>query len=253
MELTNRVRRALFDRVGNAEKTDDDAIHRHEHHRLPVNAKFVGTVDRVIGNGRPTVHQRTVADGDRPATDRSDDSLSSDRLEVVGLFHRDPALGSAFDDGCRERVLAGPLQACRVTQKTVCGAAIQSLDRYQTGLPLRKGSGLVDDQGVHLAHDFNRLGVLEQHSGASTLARGDHDRHRRRQSKSARTCNDQNGDCVDEGVGHGRFRAPDRPHDERDRSDPNDRRNEVTGNHVCELLNRRATPLRVGHHLNDLC
>ena len=73
--------------------------------------------------------------------------------------------------------------------------------RDERGLALGERAGLVDDQRVHLLHDLQRLGVLDQHAGLGAAADADHDRHRRGQAQGARAGDDQHRDRVDQGVG----------------------------------------------------
>ena len=89
-------------------------------------------------------------------------------------------------------------------------------DLGEPRLALGQGAGLVDDQGVDLLHQLERLGVLDEHAGARTAAGPDHDRHRRRQPERARAGDDQHRDRVDQREPQRRRRPEHGPHDERE-------------------------------------
>src|SRR6185503_7480141 len=125
-------------------------------------------------------------------------------------------------------------------------------DAHQLRFALGQSSGLIDDERIDLSHHFDRFRILEEHTTLRTLTGGDHDRHRRRQPKRARTRNDQNGYSVDERVSHTWLRSPNTPDNEGNHRDRDYRRHEITRNDIREFLNRRAAALRVRHHLHDL-
>ena len=61
----------------------------------------------------------------------------------------------------------------------------------------------------------------------------------------------RDGHRIHNAVGHPRFRAPDAPDNKRDYGKRDNHRYEITGDNVCEFLNRRAAALRFGNHLDD--
>ena len=126
------------------------------------------------------------------------------------------------------------------------------VDRDQARLPLGERAGLVHNERIHLSHHLDRLGVLEQHAGSRAFASGHHDRQWRREPQRARAGDDQHRHRCDQGIGHARLWPDEHPDSERDDGDKNDRRDEVSGDDVGQLLNRRTAPLRLGDHLYDL-
>ena len=80
-------------------------------------------------------------------------------------------------------------------------------DADQLWLAQGQGPGLVDDERVDFLHQLERLGVLDQNAGTRAAPGADHDRHRRRQTKSAGAGDDQHRDGVDERKAHSRRRT----------------------------------------------
>jgi len=66
------------------------------------------------------------------------------------------------------------------------------------GPALGQRAGLVDDQGIDLAHGLDGRRVAEQHAMGGGLAGGDHDRHGCGQPQGARAGDDQHRDGVDQ-------------------------------------------------------
>ncbi len=87
--------------------------------------------------------------------------------------------------------------------------------------------------------------------GRSPLSHGNHNRHGRCEAERARACNDEHGDRVDERVSHPGLGANCAPHDESDDGHGGHDGNEVRGDGVRELLDRRAASLRFDHQSVD--
>ena len=61
-------------------------------------------------------------------------------------------------------MLGGTLDTGREAQQVVLGPLAGGDDAGDGGPALRKGPGLVDNEGVDLLHTLERLGVLDQHA-----------------------------------------------------------------------------------------
>ena len=173
----------------------------------------------------------------------------------IELGHRrggDALLLRGGDDGDRERMLAGPLDAGREPQHLGLRKAGRRHDRSHGGLALGQGAGLVDDERVDLLHVLQRLGVLDEDAGLRAASDADHDRHRRREAERARAGDDQHRDRGDEAVGEARLGAPDAPGGEGQQRHDDHGRHEPAGDLVGQPLDRRAAALRFGDELHDL-
>ena len=193
-----------------------------------------------------------VAEHDLLALDRAERALAGRRVEVAHRRRGDAALLRGVDDGERERMLAGALDAGREAQDLGLGEALRRDDRRHRRLALGQRAGLVDDERVDLLHALQRLGVLDQHAGLGAAPDADHDRHRRGEPERAGTGDDQHGDRGDEAVGEPRLGPPDRPGGEGEQRDRDHRRHELAGDLVGQPLDRRAAALRLGDQLHDL-
>ena len=161
-----------------------------------------------------------------------------------------PPLG-AFDDGARQRMFAGDLEAGRKAQHLRLAKSLVPRHRGQLRLAERQRARLVDDERIDVAQHFDRLRVSEQHAHRRALASGHHDGHWRRQAEGTRTRDDEDRDGIDERVRHS-WRRPDQaPHDKRRERHQDHGRHEIAGHDVREFLNRRAAPLRLGDHGDD--
>ena len=126
-------------------------------------------------------------------------------------------------------------------------------DRGEARLPFRQRAGLVDDQGIDLLEPLERLGILDQHSGARATAHPDHDGHRRGEAEGARAGDDQHRDGADQRVSEARLGSPQRPGDERQRGNGNHRRHEERGDAIGQFLDWRACALRFTDHPDNAC
>ena len=252
VQATDRLRRRRLDRVGHAEEPGEVAVNRHEHDGLAVRAQRLGRRGERTGIEMQLLEERAVAQGDHPAVHPAGDALPRVRGEVFRLGQLDLPLPRTCHDRRRERMLAPALQARGKTQQGGLVPAFSGHHRNDLGLSLGQRAGLVHDQRVHLAHDLDGLGVLEQHAGRRAFARSHHDGHRRRQAQRARTRDDQHSHGVDQGVGQAGLGADQCPYGERDDGRGHDRRDEVAGHHVRQLLDRRTGALGLRDHMHDL-
>ncbi len=157
----------------------------------------------------------------------------------------------ALDDGGRQRMFAGAFQAGRELQHVVFLKAFRGEHGDQFRPALGERAGLVDDQGVDLLHDLQRLGVFDQHAQRCALAGADHDRHGRGQPQRAGAGDDEHGHGVDDGVRQPRLRSPGPPHHEGHGGDCHHDRDEPAGDDVGKPLDRGARALRRADHLHD--
>ncbi len=203
------------------------AVDRNQHHSLAVLAKLFGARSRDHRDRRrATARSARFPIATRLPSTTPTMPLPGLRGEVDRSAELQAALLGALDDGSGERMLAASFEARGEPQQLALAERAGCHDADEARLALGQGSGLVDDQGVDLLHDFERLGILGQHSGARASPGADHDRHRRRQAERARAGDDQHRDGVEQRKTHRRRRADDRPHDEGDQGGDEDTRNE---------------------------
>ena len=109
---------------------------------------------------------------------------------------------------------------------------------------------LIQSYNLYLSGFLQGYGCFKKDSmfGAHTIA--DHDGHRRRQSQCARTTDYKHGDTSCQRKSKGLTR--DQPDDDRNDSNPNDRRNKYTGHLIRHLGNRRFCGRCITDHTDDL-
>ncbi len=180
------------------------------------------------------------------------DASAREGFERFGSAELGATFFRALDDGRSQRVLAAAFERCCEPQETIRVKAIGRLDRNQLRLALSERARLVHDQRVHLAHQLDGLGILEQHAQGRALPGRHHDGHRRGQSQCARAGNDQHCHCVNNGMRQARVRSPHGPDCKCQRSNADDDGHEVSRHHIGEFLDRRAAALRLADHSNDL-
>ena len=149
-------------------------------------------------------------------------------------------------------MLAALLQGGSQAEQGLFIIAVRGSDAHQLGLALGEGAGLIHHQGVHLTHDLDGLGVLEQHPHGGAFACGHHDGHGRGQTQGAGAGDDEHGHRVDDGVGHAGLGTDEGPDDEGEDRDPHHRGHEIGGHHVHQLLDGGPAALGFGHHFDDL-
>ncbi len=149
-------------------------------------------------------------------------------------------------------MLAGLLERGGDPQRVVLGSTVQRLDGDQSRPPFSQGSCLVEHERVHLFEAFERFSVFDQNARVRAAAGSHHDGHRRREPKGARTGDDEHGDGVDKRVCGTRVGSGHKPDDEGCGCNGDDAWNEPAGDGIRDMLNRRARPLRIRDHPDDL-
>ena len=241
----------LLERIGDADQAREPAVDRYRHHRL------AGGAARVRGgrNGarhRKRRHHPVVAECHLPAVDGATHPHSRHGLEIGRRRRRDAARLGAADDRLCERMLRAALQARRQPQQLGLVHPRLGDDSDELRPAERQGSGLVHDEGIDRRQPFEGLGVTHEHARLGPAPRRRHHRHRRRQPERAGAGDDQHRDRRDQPVGERRRRPPDRPGDEGDRGDGDNRRDEPGRHRIRDALDRRARSLRARHHRDDL-
>ena len=241
-QLLERFRSGFLDRVGHPDQPDQSSVAGDEHDGLAFAVELVGAGEHRAGIDAKLAHEGDVAKEHR----------TGHRPEIIGGDGLDaPCLG-ALHDGRRQRVLAADLDARGEAQHFAVGNIRDGYDRTQARPSLGEGSRLVHDQGVYLLEDLERLRVPYQHAGERATAGADHDRHRRRQPERTRAGDDEDGHRVDEAVRQSRLGAPCDPHSEGRYGDQHDGGDEPGRDEIRQALDRRAAPLRLAHHMDNL-
>ena len=152
-------------------------------------------------------------------------------------------------------MFARALQACGQAQNLIAWNAWRTLgDRncHHFRLALGQRTRLIENDGIHFLHRFQRLGILDEHALTGAASGADHDRHRSREAQRAWTRNNQHGYGVHDGVRETRLRSEARPHDEGHDRSRDHGRNKPAGNFVRQPLDGGAGALRLADHLHDL-
>src|SRR5918993_3707498 len=157
-------RRGLY-RIGDGDGAGQLPIRGHENGGGAVGAQPV----RLLGEGEHVdtvlTQEGGVAEHHLAALDGPECAFAGRRVELRYRRGADPLLLRRGDDGYRERVLAGALDAGREPQDLGLRKAGRGNDRDHGGSALGQGAGLVDDKGVDLLHVLEGLGVLDEDAG----------------------------------------------------------------------------------------
>jgi hypothetical protein len=113
-------------------------------------------------------------------------------------------------------------------------------------------AGLVEDDDVGLSEPFERFGIPEQDPVLCALPGADHDRRRRGEPEGARAGDDQDGDRVHERQVEGGLRPDHEPGHERQAGQPEDHRDEDTGDRIRQALDGGSRPLGFLDEAHDL-
>ena len=119
------------------------------------------------------------------------------------------------------------------------------------GRSFGESSCFVEDDCFYFGRRLKRLAALYQNSVFRSFSGANHDRGRRRKSKSARTGDDDDGSECHE-CDAKRRSDQEEPDEKCKNSHGNDGRNEPSGNSVRKRLNRSSRSLRVFYEFYDL-
>ena len=125
-------------------------------------------------------------------------------------------------------------------------------DCHEFGLALCERACFVDDNCIDFFQRLERFSILDQNARLSALSGRDHDRHWRRKTQRAGTCDDEHSDRINDCECHGRMWPENRPDDESDNSGQNNHRNKQARHSVGELLDRCTRALGFGDHAHNL-
>ena len=240
VKQANGLGSGRLDGIGHAQEAGESAVDGQVHHGLPVAAQFLGTRGERRRVGRLGAQQAQVAERHAPALGEPGHALPGHRLEALDARGRHPALGGAREHGGGERVLAPLLEPGGEREHLVFREAGGRHHRDEARLALGERAGLVDDDGVDLLHDLERLGALDQDACLGAAAGGHHDGDRRGEAERTGTGDDQHGDGVHQGIGQARLGAPEAPRERRHHRHRHHRRHEPRGDDVGEALDGRA-------------
>ena len=178
----------LLDGVGDGDDPGDLVVDADEDDGGAVGAEPVGlgASAALVSTPWPARNSALPSRTRRPST-RPDDALAGRGVEVGDVRdrsgrRRSAASTTAAPSGCSE-ARSTPAASRRSSSRSNPAAGTIVGDRR---LALGEGAGLVDDEGVDLLHQLERLGVLDQHAEAGAAADADHDRHRRGQARAHR-------------------------------------------------------------------
>src|SRR4029434_168926 len=94
-------------------------------------------------------------------------AAARDRGEIGNALGRDSSLTRALDDGSRQWVFAALLNRTGREKKFLFAQALRGDDSDKARFAFGQGPGLIDDQRVHLLHDFDGFGIADEHTGVS--------------------------------------------------------------------------------------
>ena len=117
MQLFDRLRSAVLDRIRDADEPGRLPVDGDEHDRLTVGAKLFGAGGQRPGVDPEVLQHRAIAERDVVARDAAFHSLTRDGLEVLGVAERDTSLLRALDDRGRQRMLAASFEARRESEE----------------------------------------------------------------------------------------------------------------------------------------
>ena len=182
--------RTFLDRIGNYHESGEFRVNCDEHHTLALGAVLFRPWLKRCGVDTQLSHQRGIAQRDWPFLDHSGDTLACLGGESAAGWQAEPTLLRAFDDCCRQRMLAALFDGGRESEHVGVVKVLSSDNRNEGRFAQGQRSGLVDHQSVDLFQEFERLGIFDEHAGGRAAAGADHDRHRRRKTECAGEGND---------------------------------------------------------------
>ncbi len=150
-------------------------------------------------------------------------------------------------------MLATLLQTGSQPQHISLAETRQRSNRHQAWLTFRECSGLIHDENVDLGQCFQRFGIADEDTRCRATAGPDHDGHGRRKPECTGTSNDQDGDCIEQRIGHPGLWAVQCPHHKRHCGHQHNNRHKVTCHDIGQPLNRRPGALSFADHAHDLC
>lgn len=177
MQVGNGLTHAGFERVLDAEHTDDRAVDRQIQRRQ---ALHLG-LDLLLNVGlelRALVLKHKVCRADNRATpfDERSDAVRHDVLDGgMALAVLEPTLAGGVDHGTRHRMREMLLQASRKAQNLVLAPAIGGEHTGKTRLCLGERASLVKHNGVGLGKRLKVLRALDHDAHLGGVAHGSHD------------------------------------------------------------------------------
>lgn len=137
-------------------------------------------------------------------------------------------------------MLAGHLEPGREVHEAIGLVAVHGMYRDQFRMALRERPRLVHHQRIDLAHHFQTLGILEQHTQQRPLAGAHHDGHGRGQAQCAGAGDDQHCHRIHHGMGQSGFGTKPPPGQKGGNRDQYHGRYEPGGYLIGQFLYRRA-------------
>ena len=142
-----RVRRGLFDRVGDTEQRGDIAVGGEEDHGRAVVAQPFGVAVELLRPDAAFGEEFGVAERDGAAVDGAGHALAGRRVEVAHGGERDTAPDGCRDDGGGERMFARPFDAAGKAQRLAVGEAFGRHHRDYLRLAFGQERGSVGADG----------------------------------------------------------------------------------------------------------
>ena len=140
----------------------------------------------------------------------------------------------------------GQAQDFRFTEARTCRNA------RERGFAFGQRPGFIDNQRIDFFHDLQRFCVLDQNSGSCAAADAHHNRHRCRQTQSARTRDDQDSDSIQDGMRKAGLRTNEKPDEERNNGHSDHRRHEIGRYNIRQTLDGCSASLSLADHGDDL-
>jgi len=124
------------------------------------------------------------------AIQRALDPFARHRLKAFDCNQLDVLFLGRRKDRCDKRMFASLFEAGRCLQQLGVLYPFGRNRFRQLRLAFSQRAGLIDDQRIHLLHDFERLGIADEDSFPGSPSRTNHDSHGRCQTQGARARND---------------------------------------------------------------
>ncbi len=155
-------------------------------------------------------------------------------------------------DGIGQWVLAALVQAGRKAQHLYFVKTRGSHRAIKRRFTLRQRAGFIDDQGINFSQILNCSGIAEKNAMGGTTPGGDHDGHRCGQAQRTGAGDDQNRNCVNQGINPAWLGTEQAPSKKSEQGNADNCHHEPPRYGVSHSLHRCFGALRLGHHLNDL-
>jgi hypothetical protein len=160
-ERLKRIRRALFDGIGNSDHPGQLVVDGEEDRSCAILAQPLGLALKRRGRDTEFSEIFRIAECHTAVFDHPCNALAGRRIEVLNFGKCNFSLGCRGDDGGSQRMFACTFDTGRKAQYVLFVDSFSRDDGNSFRLTLGKRARLVDNERVDLLHALQRLGIFD--------------------------------------------------------------------------------------------